>query len=165
MAENENGAAPPQTDGAMARSVMINAQYVKDLSFENPRAPQSLIRTPDQQPPEVSVGIDVKVQNLAPNMFEVALTVHAEAKSGNDRVFLVELVYGGVVTLQNVGEVDVPRALLIETPSLLFPFARSIIASATQDGGFMPLLIQPIDFAELVRRQQQSAQGQAAALA
>lgn len=162
MAETQNGAAPagngqapgsPQPGG---REVIINVQYVKDLSFENPRAPHSLLQTQQQQP-EVQVGVDVKAQNIAPNFYEVALTIHAEAKAANERVFLVEVVYCAVVTLNNVAEADLGRALLIETPRLLFPFARAIIANATRDGGFMPLLLHPIDFAEVVRQQQAAA--------
>ena len=157
MAESNNGAdQPPAGQAAVQgnRELMINAQYVKDLSFESPRAPQSLLQ--QQQQPEVQLGIDVKAQNLAPNLYEVVLTVHAEAKSNQDRVFLIELVYAAVTTLTNVPQEDIPRALLVETPQLLFPFARAIIADATRDGGFMPLMLRPIDFAGLLRQQQQA---------
>jgi preprotein translocase subunit SecB len=156
MSDTSNGGAPPPGDGAP--QVFINVQYVKDLSFENPRAPHSLTQT--QAAPEVQVGVDVKAQNLGPGLYEVLLTVHADAKAGGERVFLVELAYGAVVTMQNVPEANMPQALLVETPRLLFPFARAIIANATREGGFMPLLLRPIDFAELVRQQQQQAGGQ-----
>lgn len=163
MAETTNGGASPQPGaGAQAAqpSVFINAQYVKDLSFENPRAPQSLLQT--QQQPEVQIGVDVKAQNVAPGLFEVQLTIHTDAKAGAERVFLVELVYAGIVTVQNVPETNMAQVLLIETPRILFPFARAIIANATRDGGFMPLLLRPIDFADLLRQQQERAQGQTA---
>jgi len=166
MAEPNNGATqPPDVQASVqgARELLINAQYVKDLSFESPRAPQSLLQ--QQQQPEVQLGIDVKAQTLAPNLYEVVLTVHAEAKSANERVFLIELVYGAVTTLTNVPQEEVPRALLVETPQLMFPFARSIIADATRDGGFMPLMLRPIDFAGLLRQQQQAAQAQGTATA
>lgn len=157
MTDTTNGGAPaPGTDpSATQPQVFINAQYVKDFSFENPRAPHSL--TQQQQQPEVQVGVDVKAQGLAPGLYEVLLTVHADAKANNERVFLVEVVYGGVVTVQNVPESDMARVLLVETPKLLFPFARAIVANATREGGFMPLLLRPIDFAELVRQQQAAA--------
>ena len=159
-----DGGAPPQSNGQEAQpQVFINAQYVKDFSFENPRAPQSLMQT--QTPPEVQIGVDVKAQNVGPGLFEVLLTIHANAKTATDPVFLVELVYAGVVTVQNVAETDLPRVLLVETPRLLFPFARSIVANATRDGGFAPLLLRPIDFAELLRQQQAQAAGQATAVA
>lgn len=147
---NGQGVAP----AAGQPQVFINAQYVKDLSFENPRAPQSFLQS--QQQPEVQIGVDVKAQNLAPGLYEVALTIHADAKTGTERVFLVELVYAAVTTVQNVPEADLGRILLVETPRLLFPFARAIIATATREGGFMPLLLRPIDFAELIRAQQQA---------
>jgi preprotein translocase subunit SecB len=161
MAETNGGTTPqPAQPGAQPGqpTVMINAQYVKDLSFENPRAPQSLLQT--QQQPEVQIGVDVKAQNIAPGLYEVQLTVHCDAKAGNDRVFLVELVYAGIVTAQNVPEANLPSVLLVETPRILFPFARAIVANATRDGGFMPLLLRPIDFADLLRQQQERAQGQ-----
>jgi preprotein translocase subunit SecB len=162
MAETQNGGAAPQGDTTQPQ-VVINAQYVKDLSFENPRAPQSLLQT--QAQPSVQIGVDVKVQNLAPGVFEVLLTVNADAKSGEDRVFLVELVYAGVTTVQNVPENDIPRILLVDTPNLLFPFARAVIANATREGGFMPLLLRPIDFNELLRQQQGAAAGQSPTIA
>jgi len=156
MSDTSNGGAPPPSDGQPGGppQVFINAQYVKDLSFENPRAPHSLTQT--QAAPEVQVGVDVKAQTLGPGLFEVLLTINADAKAGGERVFLVELAYGAVVTMQNVPEANMAQALLVETPRLLFPFARAIIANATREGGFMPLLLRPIDFAELVRQQQAS---------
>ncbi len=159
MAENETGAAAPPDSGAIDRQLIINAQYVKDLSFENPRAPQSLLQQKEQ--PEVSLGVDVKAQNLAPDAYEVLLTISAEATSGGEPVFMVELTYAAVISVKGLPREAVAFAVLVETPRLLFPFARAIIASATREGGFPPLLIHPIDFAELLRRQQeaQAAQG------
>jgi preprotein translocase subunit SecB len=170
MAESDNGGAPPggtpvQGDGQGVGlpQVFINVQYVKDFSFENPRAPHSLLQT--QQAPEVQIGVDVKAQNLAPGLFEVLLTIHADAKAGAERVFLVELVYGAVTTVQNVPEADMARVLLVETPRLIFPFARAVVANATREGGFMPLLLRPIDFADLLRQQQAPAGGPAPVVA
>jgi len=170
MAESNNGGAPPggtppEAGGAgdSQPQVFINAQYVKDFSFENPRAPHSLMQT--QAAPEVQIGVDVKAQTLAPGLFEVLLTIHADAKSGEERVFLVELVYGAVTTVQNVPDADMARILLVETPRLLFPFARAVVANATREGGFMPLLLRPIDFADLLRQQQSLAGGQAPVVA
>lgn len=160
MAMTDGGTTPQPGAQPAQPVVMINAQYVKDMSFENPRAPQSLLQT--QQQPEVQIGVDVKAQTVSPGLYEVALTIHADAKAGADRVFLVELVYAAIVTVQNVPEANMTPILLVETPRLLFPFARSIIANATRDGGFMPLLLRPIDFAELLRQQQERAAGQTA---
>lgn len=143
-----NGAPqPPQ--------LVINAQYVKDFSFENPRAPHSLM--PQPTPPEIKLDIRVDAKNLAPDTFEVTLDVTARASRKEEPVFLVELTYAGVVSLQNVPRERAQFFVLVETPRLLFPFARAILADATRDGGFPPLFIQPIDFAELLRRQQPQA--------
>jgi preprotein translocase subunit SecB len=136
------------------QQLIINAQYVKDLSFENPRAPQSLIQPSTQ--PQVDINVDVNARNLAPEVFEVTLTINVSARINNDPVFLVELVYGAVVTIKNASEAMLPALILVETPRIIFPFARAVIADATRDGGFPPLMINPIDFAELLRRQQVS---------
>jgi preprotein translocase subunit SecB len=155
MAEQTTGAGngpttQPPDIGTQPQQVMVNAQYVKDLSFENPRAPQSLIQQPI--PPSVEINIDVKAQPLGPENFEVVLTINASAKSQNDTLFLAELSYGAVVTVRNVPQPLMAQVLLVETPRLMFPFARNILADVTRDGGFPPLMINPIDFAELLRR-------------
>ena len=143
------GAAPGQQIG---QQLIINAQYIKDLSFENPRAPQSL--TQQTSPPSVEINIDVKAQTVGPENYEVVLTMKASANSQTDTLFLVELTYGAVVTVRNVAQAMMGHVLLVETPRLMFPFARNIIAETTRDGGFPPLMINPIDFAELLRRNQ-----------
>lgn len=163
MAETPtNGQAAPETDAAGAQgagvTLTINAQYIKDLSFENPRAPQSLIQQKGQ--PEVQLSVDVKARNLAPDLFEVLLSISAKAVSENEPVFIVELTYGAVVTAKAPDEQLMPLLILVETPRMLFPFARNILATATREGGFPPLLINPIDFADLLRRQQEQAQQQ-----
>jgi preprotein translocase subunit SecB len=146
MADTNNGGAAPQAQGR--RQVIINAQYVKDLSFENPRAPHSLLQ--QQGPaPEVQINVDVKAATLAPDIYEVVMTLRADAKQATDSVFVVELVYGAVVSLANTPQDDVSAALMVETPRMLFPFARSILAEVTRDGGFTPLLLNPIDFSEI----------------
>jgi preprotein translocase subunit SecB len=155
MAENQtpapNDAGP--NEGAGDPQLIINAQYVKDFSFENPRAPQSLIQ--QQKQPEVGLNVDVKARTLGQDMFEVLLTINAKAQIDDEPVFLVELSYGAVVTLRNASEEMTAGFVLVETPRLMFPFARNIIADATRDGGFPPLFINPIDFADLLRREQQ----------
>jgi preprotein translocase subunit SecB len=145
------GATVPAADSFEAQPLIINAQYVKDLSFENPRAPQSL--TQPSTAPDVAINVDIKARNLGPEVFEVVLTVNVDARAQNEPIFLVELAYAAVVTVKNATESTVPRLVLVETPRLIFPFARAIIADATRDGGFPPLMINPIDFAELLRRQ------------
>ncbi len=139
-----------------SQQLIVNAQYIKDLSFENPRAPQSLVQQPAQ--PSVDINVDVKAQNLGPDVFEVILTINATARAQDEPVFLVELAYGTVVTIKNAPQEMLASLILVETPRIVFPFARAIIANATRDGGFPPLMINPIDFAELLRRHQADVQ-------
>jgi preprotein translocase subunit SecB len=151
----ETDALPPASDGPQ---LFVNVQYIKDLSFENPRAPQSLIQ--QQAQPEVAINVDVKARNLNPEAYEVVLTINVTANAQGEPVFLVELAYAAVVTVKNAPEPMLATLILVETPRMIFPFARSVIANATRDGGFPPLLINPIDFAELLRRQQSPPLGQ-----
>jgi preprotein translocase subunit SecB len=149
MTENPNGAngeGAPQAAGQEPPRVALLTQYVKDLSFENPRAPLGL-----QQG-------DVRAAQLGDGQFEVVIELNADAKSGENQVFLVELTYGGLFALANIPLETVQQLLLIQCPTLLFPFARRVIADATRDGGFMPLIIDPIDFTALFRRKMQTAQ-------
>jgi preprotein translocase subunit SecB len=146
-----NGQPPEQPAGMpQGQQLIINAQYIKDLSFENPRAPQSLMQ--QATPPSVEINIDVKAQSIGPDSYEVVLTLNAAAKVQNDTLFLVELTYGAIATVRNVPQQMMPHVVLVETPRLMFPFARNIIAETTRDGGFPPLMINPVDFAELLRR-------------
>ena len=162
MAQDETASPAPTGNGTAAPAgppqLFINAQYIKDLSFENPRAPQSLVQ--QKAPPEVNLEVDVKARNLAPDLYEVLLTVSADAKVEGETVFIVQLTYCGVVTIKDASQDIIAGMILVETPRLLFPFARNVIATATREGGFPPLLINPIDFSELLRREH--AKGQAA---
>ncbi|MGE0718135.1 MAG: protein-export chaperone SecB [Alphaproteobacteria bacterium] len=149
-----NDEAPGQAP--QGAPISINAQYIRDLSFENPNAPQIMAEL--RQPPQIEVKVDVKVRNLAENVFEVVLAMSATAKANDKTAFVVELEYGAVVTMAaGLPQEHVGALLLIEIPRMLFPFARQIIGDATRDGGFPPLLLNPIDFADLYRRQQQQA--------
>ena len=159
MAQDETPGSAPNgsADPGTGVQLIINAQYAKDLSFENPRSPQSLVQ--QKSAPEVSLEVDVKARNLAPELYEILLTTSADAKVEGEPVFIVQLTYAGVVTIKNAGSDEVLNAMIfIETPRLLFPFARNIIATATRDGGFPPLLINPIDFAALRRRDEAKGQ-------
>jgi preprotein translocase subunit SecB len=141
---------------AQGAVLMINAQYLRDLSFENPRAPESLMG--QSQAPDVRIDVDVKARQLGEELYEVVLAFKIEAKVADEVAFLVELDYGGAVTIRNAPQELLAALILVETPRLLFPFARAIIAEATRDGGFPPLLINPIDFAELHRRRAAAAE-------
>jgi preprotein translocase subunit SecB len=159
MAGTAAGNGPADTISAaagQAQQLIVNAQYIKDLSFENPRAPQSLMQ--QAGPPAVDIHVDVKAQNLGGEAFEVVLTLNASAKNPQgEALFLVELAYAAIVTVRNVPQNFLPPILLVETPRLLFPFARNIVAEATRDGGFPPLMINPIDFAQLLNQNQAAA--------
>jgi len=152
---NGNGSAgtptaDPAAGGTQAMPVTINTQYVKDLSFENPNAPQSLVATGQ---PNIDVNVNVQARGLGPNVYEVVLSITCTAKHEGTTAFIVEVAYAGVFTLNGVPQEHTHPLLLIECPRLLFPFARALVANATRDGGFLPLLIQPIDFLDLYRRQ------------
>ncbi len=137
-----DGSAPP---------LMVNAQYIKDLSFEAPNTP-AVFTQMQQSQPDITVNVDVQARPLEVPVYEVVLNVRADCKAGETQAFLVELSYGGVFTL-NVPQADIHPVLLIECPRLLFPFARQIVATTTINGGFLPLMLGPIDFASLYHRQ------------
>ncbi len=140
-AGGDAGAAPPMVNFAI--------QYIKDLSFENPRAPQ-IFQSSDQ--PEVSVNVNVAADRLADRTFEIVLRFVVSAKTKADTVFVLELDYAGVCDIANVSDEDLQPVVLIEGPRILFPFARAIIANTTRDSGFPPLLIGTVDFVEMYRK-------------
>lgn len=151
-----------QAQGQSAPRLSVLTQYVKDLSFENPRAPMGL--QPGQPRPEIQISVDVNAQAVADGHFEVSLECKVDAKTPEGTVFLMEISYGGVFSLANIPNDTLQAILLIECPRLLFPFVRRIIADVTRDGGFPPLLLDPIDFVALYRRrlaQMAAAEGQA----
>ncbi len=150
-----NGADPDEPNAIHAEArppLIINAQYVKDLSFEAPAAPGVFGQMQKRQP-EIAIKVDVQARPLEADIYEVALDIRADCKSGETVAFILELTYGGVFTL-NVAPQDVRPVLLIECPRMLFPFARQILASTTLNGGFLPLMLGPVDFAALYRKQQ-----------
>jgi preprotein translocase subunit SecB len=155
LANGADNSAPP-TDGR--GSLSVNAQFIKDLSFESPNVLRIMSQQTDQAP-EVSFNLGVQANGVGPDAFEVALTVRAEAKRGGLVAFIVELVYAGVFTISGVPQDQIEPILFIEAPRLLFPFARAIIADLTRDGGYTPLMLNPIDFVELYRRKMLERQG------
>ena len=136
--------------------VQVHAQYVKDMSFENPGAPDSLSK--QGTAPNIDVSVDVGARSLGPSQFEVELRITAHAAQGEKKAFVIEVLYAGVFTLHNVDKDDLKQVCLIECPRLLFPFARRVVADATRDGGFRPLLLDPIDFAQLFLQSMENAQ-------
>jgi len=151
-------AAQPQAQ-AQPQNLGVLAQYVKDLSFENPGAPASLRgRTGN---PNIAITINVQPGPVNNDECEVELRLDAKATVGEDVVFAIELVYAGLFRLTNIPAEAVQPVLRIECPRLLFPFARQILADASRNGGFPPLLIDPIDFVGLYRQRLMEAQAAA----
>ncbi len=135
--------------------VSINAQYIKDLSFENPNAPQVFSQT--STAPELNMGVNVQTRVLAENVYEVVLFLRLEAQIEGKAAFIAELAYGGAFTMPKMPEEHLKVFLLVEGPRMLFPFARNIMANAVRDGGFPQILINPIDFAAMYNAQQAQA--------
>jgi preprotein translocase subunit SecB len=150
MSDQANG-------GAAGPQLRVLTQYVKDLSFENPNAPNSL--GPVDEQPSINLRVDVGVKRLADTDYEVALKIGAEAVVKDKPLFIVEAEYAGLFRLTNIPEADLEAVLVVECPRQIFPFARRILADVTRDGGFPPLLIDPIDFVHLYnQRREQMAQ-------
>lgn len=136
------GAAPPQLN--------VLAQYIKDLSFENPNSPASL--TAQDKQPSINIQINVNAKNMGEQDFEVSLAIEGKAENEGSLLFAFELVYAGVFRIQNVAQENLHPLVMIECPRLLFPFAREIISTSTRNGGFPPLMLDPVDFVGLYRQ-------------
>jgi preprotein translocase subunit SecB len=149
MADAGNGDAAKGGAGGQA-SLGVIAQYVKDLSFENPGAPNSL--RPRQKPPTINISIGVQPTKMNDTDYEVELKIDAKAVDGDATLFVLELVYAGAFRIMNVPANDLQQLTLIECPRLLFPFARQVLADASRNGGFPPLLLDPVDFVALYRQ-------------
>lgn len=137
-------------EGEMAPAMNILAQYVKDFSFENPHAPNSL--RPRDKAPDINININVNPIPMSETDFEVELKLDAKATSNNEVLFNVELVYAGIFRFTGMPQEMLQMAVLIEAPRMLFPFARQIMADATRNGSFPPLMIDPVDFAQLFQQ-------------
>ena len=151
MTDLEPSAAAPTPP-----QIRIVAQFTRDLSFENPRAPDSLRATAQ---PQIELGVEMSARGRPDGLFEVDLKLNATAQVESQPAFQVELVYGGVFQIDGVPEEHLEPVLLIECPRFLFPFASRIIADATADGGFPPFMLEPIDFAAVYAAQRASLEG------
>lgn len=148
MANEEQKPAGAATNGNGTKAALnVLAQYVKDLSFESPGAPNSL-RGRDKAP-GIAINVNVNANPLSEKEYDVTLTLTAKASFEKDVLFNVELIYGGVFRIEGFPQEHMLPLLFIECPRLLFPFARQIVADATRNGGFPPLMIDPIDFAQM----------------
>jgi len=140
------GGPPPQA----TPHIGVLAQYVKDLSFENPNAPRSM--APTGQAPNINIQVNVDAAPMSGTDYEVTLRLEGKAESQSSLLFSFELVFAGIFRIQNVPAESLQPVVLIECPRLLFPFAREIVATAVRNGGFPPLLLDPIDFVGLYRQ-------------
>ncbi|MBK8084638.1 MAG: protein-export chaperone SecB [Devosia sp.] len=156
--ELPTGAAPAN---ATAPSYSLVGQYIRDLSFENPGAPGSVMLGGPN--PNVSVSINVGVKKQADDLYAVEINLTAKAERDATVLFNVELVYGGVFRLRNVPETTLPPLLMVECPRMLFPFARQVLANTVQNGGFPPLMMEPVDFNGLYLQNLKNLQAQSAA--
>ncbi len=141
------------------RQISIIAQYVKDISFENPNAPQSLQAS--EMRPAINVSVDVAAKRLEENgLYEVELKIGAQAKRGEEILFLSEVSYAGVFLLKAIPDNELQPALLIYCPTILFPYVRRIVSDLTRDGGFPTLMLDPIDFGKLYIQRMEQMQKQ-----
>lgn len=150
MAEN------PVNETANSQSPFtIHFQYLKDLSLENPNPLTHLTDTKEVKP-EININVQVNARHLTDQMFEVILEINADAKRGDEKMFICQVQYAGLVSLNEKFEEDVIRNILLEKcPEFLFPFVRNIVADATRETGFPPLMLQPVDFKALNQAQKE----------
>lgn len=141
--------APEQTPAQpeSGPGIRVLAQFIRDLSFENPRAPDSLHSA--QAQPAIDLGVEMSARGRIDGLFEVDVKLTATAARENEAVFHLELIYGGLFAITGVPEADIEPVLLIECPRFLFPYARRIVSEMTSEGGFPPFLLEPLDFASI----------------
>jgi len=151
--------SPAENGANVSPGIRIVAQFVRDLSFENPRAPNSL--RAQAGPPQIDLSVEMNARARTDDLFESDLKLTVTATSENETVFQIELLYGGLFQLANIPEADIEQVLLIECPRFMFPYVRRIIADLTGEGGFPPFLLDPIDFGAVyhARRAQQAQAG------
>lgn len=136
------------------RSIVVNAQYVKDISFENPRASTALTQQVD---PAINLGLEVEVNSVKQDMYEVILRINADAVFQEQKIFLITLEYAGLFTLDSALDKGEKEILLsVQCPNLLFPYARRVLSDITKDGGYPPLLLSPVDFGALYMQRKQN---------
>lgn len=156
MADDATTAEPLANGADTAPAIGLITQYIKDLSFENPNAP-AVYQWQDQ--PEIDIQFNISSQKPADDVYEIALKIEVKAKGSQGTAFAVDLVYGALFGVRNVPEDQMQPFLYAEAPRLVFPFARRVLADAVRDGGFPPLLLDPIDFNGLYLQQLQAQGG------
>ncbi len=160
--ENGNGASPQQTGAeggnseAKGPQFTVIGQFIKDLSFESPNAPKSL-QGPGSNP-NMQIGVNVNARKIADDTYEVDLHFEAHAKNDEGVIYNLELLYAGLFRIANLPENALQPVLFIDCPGLLFPFVRRLVVDLTQEGGFPPISIDPINFAALYQQNLQNQQ-------
>jgi preprotein translocase subunit SecB len=151
--------APPQngSDAPTGPAIRVLAQFIRDLSFENPKAPDSLHSSQSQ--PQIDLAVEMSAKGRIDGLFDVDLKLNATAKRDGETVFALELVYGGLFAINGVPEADLEPVLLIECPRFLFPFCRRLIADLSTEGGFPPFLLDPLDFGAIYAARKAGAGG------
>ncbi|HEX4180440.1 MAG TPA: protein-export chaperone SecB [Caulobacteraceae bacterium] len=164
MTDTDFQGAGANGDGAIPTppGIRVLAQFVRDLSFENPRAPESLRTGPVQ--PQIDLNVEMNARVRPDGLYEVDLKLAAKAQTEGQPSFHVELLYGGLFQITGVPESDLEPVLLIECPRFLFPYARRIISDLTIDGGFAPFMLEPIDFGAVFAARQAQLQQQPSGL-
>jgi preprotein translocase subunit SecB len=157
QARTGNGESKGQAGTGQAQ-VRVLAQYIKDLSFENPNVTK--LAQGAGQAPNLRVEVNVNAQKIGDKSYESAVQLKADATNNLGTIYDLELIYAGIFEIENMPQQALEPFLLINCPSLLFPFARRIVADMTREGGFPPLLLDPIDFALLFQKRQQERQAQ-----
>ena len=160
--EAESRTEPAERVGQRAGTgaqLNVLGQYIKDLSFESPGSPQALQAPP--QNPQLQVSVNVSAAARPEDAYEVTLNIEVHAKSDTGVIYNVELAYGGLFRLRNIPQNLLQPVLFVDCPTILFPFLRRVLADITRDGGFPPLMLDPIDFGRLYQQNVARAQGQA----
>lgn len=139
----------------------IRGQYIKDLSFEAPKGPFGVNQL--KEAPQMDVNVDLEGTKIADDLYEMTLKISVTAKAEGEALFITELAYGGLFQMQNVPEDRIQPMLFIDCPFIIFPFARRVLADVTRDGGFPPLMLEPIDFHALFVKRAQQEQAKAEA--
>lgn len=140
-------------------ALFLRAQFIKDLSFENPRAPASIFSL--REAPQMEVSINLAAGRLDEKVFELVIHITTRAVAENSTVFLCDVSYAGVIEVQNIPDAALESVIFIQGAQLLYPFARRVVADLTRDGGFPPLQLDPVDFAALYQQRIPAAQGNA----
>ena len=156
MSFSSNGGPAEEPVMNVQPQLNVVAQYIKDFSFENPNAPRSLMSSGQQ--PQIGIQIKVDAAPLSDTDVEVSLKLEGKAETGGNLMFAFDLTFSGVFRIRNVPEESMNALVLIECPRLLFPFAREIIAATVRNGGFPPLLLDPVDFVGLYRQRMSQMQ-------